>query len=102
MNSAPDVWLRPTLEDCCVSYYNDMLDDCMAAGGTSTGTTGTSGSGSGLYYADWSNGAHVCRNNGELRLLSSEKLLLLPHSIYLLIAPTISFLSLAKVMSRHI
>ena len=102
MNSAPEIWLRPTLEDCCVSYYNDIFDDCMAAGGTSTGTTGTSGSGSGLYYADWSNGAHVCINDGELRLLSSEIAtsvslnILTPGSSYLF------SLSYTKVVSQHI
>jgi len=43
MNNAPEVWMKTSLEDCCVTYYGWVKQSCMEKGGASSGTVTTGG-----------------------------------------------------------
>lgn len=59
MNIAPEVWMHETLAECCSQNYEWNYDECI---GTSPAQISP---GSGLYYPDWENSDHVCRNDGN-------------------------------------
>jgi len=64
MNNSPDIWMHDTLAECCSSNYGWNYATCIGTAPTPTATTPTATPG--LYYPDWLETDHVCRNdNGQ-------------------------------------
>mmetsp|Transcript_10322 Transcript_10322/g.22982 ORF Transcript_10322/g.22982 Transcript_10322/m.22982 type:complete len:597 (-) Transcript_10322:109-1899(-) len=58
MSSNPNGWMKSTLDDCCMSYYQWNYDVCFGNGGTTSAA-------SWLYYPNWSGGTNECLDDGN-------------------------------------
>ena len=69
MNSAPEVWMKTSLEECCDTYYGWRKDECIG------GPTGTSNAVESGFYPDWDSSETRCLNSTETAMTVPEYML---------------------------